>query len=68
MKTEWAAIRLGPESIAAIRRFDIAQHSLDADPQFRNAAKDDFRLAPDSPALKLRFQPIDISQVGPRNP
>ena len=23
MKTEWAAIRLGPESIAAMRRFDM---------------------------------------------
>jgi hypothetical protein len=57
----------GLKHLGAQRQFGIEQHSVEADPQFRNAAKDDFRLAPDSPALKLGFQPIDISQVGPRN-
>lgn len=40
--------------------------SLEADPKFQNMAKRDFRLKPGSPALKLGFEPIDLSQVGPR--
>ena len=42
--------------------------SLVADPKFENAAKYDFRLKPDSPALKLGFKPIDTSGVGLRGP
>ena len=57
----------GRKHLDAQRRFGIEQHSVEADPRFRNPAKDDFRLAPDSPALKLGFQPIDISIVGPRD-
>ena len=40
--------------------------SVLADPLFVNPAKYDFTLRPDSPALKLGFQPIDLSGVGPR--
>jgi hypothetical protein len=40
--------------------------SLIADPQCRDPLKGDFTLAPTSPALKLGFQPIDLSTVGPR--
>jgi len=43
-------------------------HSLVADPRFENPEQGDFRLKPDSPALKLGFQPIDLSQVGPQGP
>ncbi|MHB1462939.1 MAG: right-handed parallel beta-helix repeat-containing protein [Armatimonadota bacterium] len=39
-------------------------HSLVADPWFMNARKHDFRLKPNSPALKLGIQPIDLSTVG----
>lgn len=42
--------------------------SIIADPLFENAAAGDFRLKPDSPALKLGFRPIDVSQVGLRGP
>jgi hypothetical protein len=38
--------------------------SLLADPKFVNAVARDYRLRPDSPALKLGFKPIDLSGVG----
>ncbi|MCX6901104.1 MAG: right-handed parallel beta-helix repeat-containing protein [Verrucomicrobia bacterium] len=47
-------------------RQDTAQDksSIIADPKFVSVAKRDFRLRPDSPALKLGFKPIDTSTVG----
>lgn len=57
----------GQRHIDAQRAFGIERHSVEADPLFRDPAKDDFRLAPNSPAQKLGFEPIDISNVGPRD-
>jgi hypothetical protein len=41
-------------------------HSLIADPLFVDAQNDDYRLKPDSRALKLGFQPIDMDRIGIR--
>jgi parallel beta-helix repeat protein len=40
--------------------------SVIADPLFVNAGNYDFRLRPNSPALRLGFKPIDLKDVGPR--
>ena len=42
-------------------------HSVYADPMFVNPEQYDFTLKPGSPALKMGFKNIDISEVGPRN-
>jgi hypothetical protein len=42
------------------------EHSIVADPLFVDPEHDDYRLRPDSPALKLGFVPIDMSRIGPR--
>jgi len=41
-------------------------HSLITDPLFCNPDKFDFDLKENSPAFKLGFQPIDMTNVGPR--
>jgi hypothetical protein len=41
------------------------QHSLIADPKFVAPEKDDYRLAPDSPAWALGFQAIPVEKIGP---
>ena len=41
------------------------QHSLIADPRFVDPDHDDYRLQPDSPALKLGFEPIPVEKIGP---
>jgi hypothetical protein len=41
-------------------------HSLIADPLFVAPKEHDFTLRKDSPALKLGFQPIDLTHMGVR--
>jgi hypothetical protein len=50
---------------ASWRALGMDQHSLIADPLFVNAAQDDYRLQPNSPAFKLGFQPIPVEKIGP---
>jgi len=56
-----------PDSaLAAWRKLGYDAHGLAADPLFVDPAHDDYRLRPESPALKLGFEALDLSQVGPR--
>lgn len=40
-------------------------HSIVADPLFVDVEHSDFRLKPDSPALKQGFEPIPLDKIGP---
>jgi hypothetical protein len=44
----------------------LDQHSIIADPLFVDPEHGDFTLKPNSPAFRLGFRPIDLSDVGPR--
>jgi hypothetical protein len=59
-------IKAGPESWAQWRARGLDEGSMVADPLFVDPAKGDFRLKPGSPALKIGFEPFDLSGVGPR--
>jgi len=50
---------------AAWQAMGFDRHSLVADPRFVDPDKDDYRLKPDSPALKLGFRPIPVERIGP---
>ncbi len=50
---------------AAWRKLGFDAHSVIADPQFVNPARDDYRLKPTSPAFKLGFKPIPVEKIGP---
>lgn len=58
-------LRFHRRDLAAWQALGLDAHSVVADPGFVDVAARDFRLRPDSPALKLGFQPIDLSTVGP---
>ncbi len=52
--------------LAEWQKLGFDTHSAFEDPLFVNPQSDDYRLKPESPAFKLGFQPIDVSQIGPR--
>jgi len=57
--------KAGDDYLAWARRHGREVNSIRADPLFENAAAGNFRLKPDSPALKLGIQPIML-QAGIR--
>jgi len=54
------------ETLAAWLRLGYDAHSVFADPLFAAPQLDDYGLNPESPALKLGFQPIPVSRIGVR--
>lgn len=52
----------GPFAAWLAAGFD--KHSVIANPKFVNPQVDDYRLAPDSPALALGFKPIPVNLIG----
>ncbi|MFA6133165.1 MAG: right-handed parallel beta-helix repeat-containing protein [Phycisphaerae bacterium] len=50
--------------LAEQRAFGVETHSIIADPMFVDAEKGDLLIRPESPAWKLGFQPIDMTQIG----
>jgi len=57
---------LGQKTMKKLQSDGVDAHSLAADPMFVDPEKGDFRLKPDSPALKMGFVPFDMSKVGLR--
>jgi len=57
---------LGEAMLEKQQRDGVDAHSLAVDPLFVDPEHGDFRLKPNSPALKLGFVPIDLSKVGLR--
>ena len=57
---------LSQQALDAAQKDGIDMHSLATDPLFVDPENGDFRLKPESPALKLGFVPIDFSKVGLR--
>ena len=64
LPTQWPKFHMMP--LAEWRKIGFDAHSLVTDPRFVDPENDDYRLKADSPALKLGFQPIDITQIGIR--
>ena len=58
---------LGTQMLMKQQRDGVDDHSLAVDPLFVDAANGDFRLKPESPALKMGFVPFDMSKVGLAN-
>jgi len=56
----------GVQSFADWKERGLDANSITADPLFVDLENDDYSLKPESPAFKVGFKPIDLSQVGLR--
>ena len=54
----------GDNVLRKLQSDGVDAHSLSVDPMFVDPDNGDFRLKPNSPALKLGFVPFDMSKVG----
>jgi hypothetical protein len=54
-----------PDQWAAWQKLGQDTHSVIADPLFVDRRRDDYRLKPESPALKLGFRQIPVRRIGP---
>jgi hypothetical protein len=65
---DWQAIRNRMEkkkySLEEWRALGFDRHSIFADPLFIDPENGDYRVKPESPALRLGFENFDLSQVG----
>ena len=66
--TRTSTIQFAGTSFSGWQASGQDQGSRIADPLFINPQKFDFRLRPESPALKMGFHQIDLSTVGPTVP
>jgi parallel beta-helix repeat protein len=58
-------VRFATWSFEEWQQMGFDEHSIIEDPLFTDPQNGDFTLAPNSPALKLGFRPIDVTDVGP---
>lgn len=65
-RTDGKPILFGKWTLAEWQARGQDRDSLIADPLFVDPAKGNFSLQPGSPAIKIGFQPIDVSHVGPQ--
>ncbi len=63
-QTDGQPIQFGQQSMAEWQKSGQDVHSLVADPLFVDPEHGDFTLKPGSPAAKIGFESIDMSQVG----
>ncbi len=66
LKSNQEQMHFGNRTWKQWRQSGHDQHSVLADPKFKSVQNLDFDLAPDSPALALGFQPIDVKKIGPQ--
>jgi hypothetical protein len=55
---------IGEKTLERLHSEGVENHSLVADLLFVDSKNGDFRLKTESPALKLGFVPVDLSQGG----
>jgi len=57
----------GYNDVAKMKSLGLFKNYLEADPCFKDPKNGDFTLPDDSPAFRIGFKPIDMSDVGIRN-